>query len=1052
MLCHGVSPDSIVALTFTRKAAGEFFSRIVSQLSESALSSSKASAFAASNNFGQWDMEIAHERLKDLVWQMPHLHLGTLDQFFFKILTNFCFEYNVPDGFQVVDPIDLEREINRLMGQILNERRNKSDAKDLMEILKEATFGVEYSTVAHLLKTITSSFHQLHLECPEELRWGQPDIIWGGESSPFDAEGDAKSRVDRFRTLLKTKSQSEAQWKKWDEVFDFIQAYQPGGELAECFKSLLKNINILINDIESKGKGRLKFVNKNGVEFENASEFQSLLSLIQPVVKAEWFIKLRRTKGLYFLLDNFEKKYDSQLRRRGYIAFSDVLYLLSQGPGLQSGKYACNTGMRLDPDRRLAMDFRLNSTFDHWLLDEFQDTSRNQWNILENLVDEVVQDTSGERSVFVVGDIKQSVYGWRGGDYKLFDFLLERYVRHGESNFLVDSLDKSYRSAPQILAFVNDVFNSESNIQSFLGSSISSQWVWENHTSALDELSGHVAVVGLDKSQAVRSSGVGSDALEALYHLIDNLKPIERRKSCAVLVRRNQDSDLVTRYLRERGLPVSQSMDVPIARDNLLVPAVTSLIQFLIHPDDHFAEWHIKMSPVYSALAIDGDSIDQFHSRNIRKLNTLGLSRWIEWVIKMLEKKAGSADSFHQLRGKQLIDAARRYENSNNNSLDDFLEFMTNFHCQEAGANNEIQVMTMHKSKGLGFDVVLLPQVNVPFASNKGDGMLVERSDGGDINWISQVPAKNISYLNKKIRNVAEKRNQREIFESLCLFYVACTRAKEGLYILTNAKEGSATWGGLVQSGIHNSKQKPESLNRDMGWLPSGCDVLYESGDFPKCVTPSELEKSHETGKAKGRAQCEFDFISNNQNFVVSQRRIAKERASGAGIISCRNLFSKSSLRSRKIGVLVHKLLECVEWISPDNDWEKSLNEIWKNEGLIHLEDFDGCAKKILGLSDNQNFRKVFYKPNEGESICWREKSFELIHNESWISGVMDRVILMKENEKSQISKAIIYDFKTDKNLNPSDYDFQVETYAIALSRIAQIKRDNIEVHLVHVP
>ena len=67
------------------------------------------------------------------------------------------------------------------------------------------------------------------------------------------------------------------------------------------------------------------------------------------------------------------------------------------------------------------MNFRLDSSFDHWLLDEFRDTSRLQWQALRDLVDEIIQSDSGRRSFFYVGDTKQAIYSWRGGDPRLFD-------------------------------------------------------------------------------------------------------------------------------------------------------------------------------------------------------------------------------------------------------------------------------------------------------------------------------------------------------------------------------------------------------------------------------------------------------------------------------------------------------------------------------------------------------------------------------------------------------------------------------------------------------
>jgi ATP-dependent helicase/nuclease subunit A len=71
-------------------------------------------------------------------------------------------------------------------------------------------------------------------------------------------------------------------------------------------------------------------------------------------------------------------------------------------------------------EERLRIDYRLDARYDHWLLDEFQDTNYTQWSVIENLIDEAVQDTTDERTLFQVGDVKQAIYAWRGGDTRLF--------------------------------------------------------------------------------------------------------------------------------------------------------------------------------------------------------------------------------------------------------------------------------------------------------------------------------------------------------------------------------------------------------------------------------------------------------------------------------------------------------------------------------------------------------------------------------------------------------------------------------------------------------
>ena len=107
------------------------------------------------------------------------------------------------------------------------------------------------------------------------------------------------------------------------------------------------------------------------------------------------------------------------------LSFNDAQYLLTANKSAGSGLVITRD---VDAQDRLYIDYRLDCQLDHWLLDEFQDTSDLQWAVLHNLLDEILQDDSGRRSLFYVGDVKQSIYRWRGGNPRLFGAILDHYV------------------------------------------------------------------------------------------------------------------------------------------------------------------------------------------------------------------------------------------------------------------------------------------------------------------------------------------------------------------------------------------------------------------------------------------------------------------------------------------------------------------------------------------------------------------------------------------------------------------------------------------------
>ena len=207
----------------------------------------------------------------------------------------------------------------------------------------------------------------------------------------------------------------------------------------------------------------------------DAMQCQKLIQFIDGVLGADLRVRLKRAEGIQRLLRDFETIYHSRVRSRGAMSFDDLARLLGDifrdrhGGGRQQIS--------------LVMSYRLDSAFDHWLLDEFQDTSRLQWAALEDLIDEAVQDDSDSRTIFIVGDTKQAIYGWREGDARLFDEVLDRYNQGAQKRIAESTLAASYRSARPIIETVNRVFGSADVMRDLFPSDAVARWRWETHVT-----------------------------------------------------------------------------------------------------------------------------------------------------------------------------------------------------------------------------------------------------------------------------------------------------------------------------------------------------------------------------------------------------------------------------------------------------------------------------------------------------------------------------------------------------------------------------------------
>ena len=265
------------------------------------------------------------------------------------------------------------------------------------------------------------------------------------------------------------------------------------------------------------------------------------------------------------MLREYDDRYDGLIRRQGLLTFADLPVLLAP----EGGRPVLGG---VGPDR-LSLEYRLDGAFDHWLLDEFQDTSAAQWRVVENLVDEAVQDP--DRSFFCVGDVKQSIYGWRGGDPRLFGRVEEHY-RHGAGReFTVQSMDVSWRSAPAVLELVNAVFEQPDLLREF-DPVAAERWadVWNEHQAAEPhaDLAGHMMHLTVDHAD---------DRYAVLAGLLRELRPTQRGMRCAVLVQTNKEAGRVVEYLREHvgDLPVAGESATRPATDNALGAAMMSLFK-----------------------------------------------------------------------------------------------------------------------------------------------------------------------------------------------------------------------------------------------------------------------------------------------------------------------------------------------------------------------------------------------------------------------------------------------------------------------------------------
>ena len=166
-----------------------------------------------------------------------------------------------------------------------------------------------------------------------------------------------------------------------------------------------------------------------------------------------------------------------------------------------------------------------------------------------------------------------------------------------------------------------------------------------------------------------------------------------------MLVQTRQFGTKVTEYLRDHTIiKISNETDVEIATDNPLCIALISIFRCAAHPSDNFSWTHLKMTPFWKKIKANFSNISEF-SHDVR--TSIWRNQFAKTVKSWISKIEIELDEFNSMRAEQFYTAACLFDNQGSRSIDDFIRYMQNYKLRESGQPGSVQVMTIHKSKGL---------------------------------------------------------------------------------------------------------------------------------------------------------------------------------------------------------------------------------------------------------------------------------------------------------------------------------------------------------------
>lgn len=984
------APDyykKILAVTFTNRAAEEMKERVLLFLYEIAHGSHELIKTLAS------DLSIPEEEVKlkaeavlnHLLHNYGYFNITTIDTFFHRVVRSFSREIGLQGTFQI--ELDNDKVTERIIDSLLEEVDNDGQLKNwLIDFsMDRLTLGKGYEFRQEIRNLGKQIFAEDFKKLPQEQFF----------------RADNKDRIKETQSKLYAVVKSFE--KKLGEISNrFFEVLEKGGLAPEELKggsrspivgffNKLKNRNYrdLINKTVEKcvndaEEWATKTSDKRDLIFQLAES--DLVGIMQDAVVAytneekTYFTAKAVLKHLYTLglLTDLSSRLQEYRADEEVVMISDLPDFLSQ--------------IIKDSDAPFVYE-KVGSRYAHFLIDEFQDTSIFQWQNFKPLLEESL--ANGNENL-IVGDAKQSIYGFRGGDPSL----LMQGVESSFAGIQEEFLEYNYRSAPNIVAFNNQLFKDLPNLLCELAgdklTDFGRDMIISAYKNVQQETPSEKVEEGYVKIQFLASE---QDENWKDVSILETIELVERLQAeghspndMALLVRTNNDArHLVNAFIAYKNSEAAKSgvsYEV-ISADGMLlssspsVQLLLSALEFLKNPRNKVVESELtfKYQELLKNNSKDHPSMVNLKARKLPEgfnkykehLLHLPIYELVEVLIRLfqLEKQE---NEFAYIQAFQ--DAVLEFTKNNRSDLTSFLNWWVEKNLpdrkpsvQLTGALNAIEIITVHKAKGLEYPIVIVPFCNFDIDS-RWHISWYESPDNTPFDLVETVPMEYSMSLRNTLMDTSYKDEVAKWYlEHLNMLYVTFTRAEKTLYAFcetpsTNARSKFSDMSKLLMS--YFDQAAPDGWNSSTG--------VFEKGTLQAPRSTSDQQTKH---------------LSNYPSHKWSNRLTVRR----TGV----NYFDPEQEQKRREGILLHEILSNIQ------NWQ---------EADTVLEGYERNMQITAG--DREYFGGVFSKLWAKEEI---KRWFSV--NEKVKTEV---VVLPKDGELKRMDRVLIngneatvIDFKSGK-------------------------------------
>jgi len=824
----------VLAITFTNKAAAEMKERVLKSLQSFSNDEPNVlkNILLEETSIDQETLKIRSQRILQAILQnYSAFYITTIDSFTYKIIKSFAFDLGLSQNFDV--EMDAQELLSEAVEVLIS--RIGSD-EELTRLL------IDYS----LEKTDDDKSWNITHDLTEFSR-----ILLNEDDAKYFKQLSEKSISDFLEIRAKAKKaieEAEEKFRKIGEkglkiISDHNLDHRDFANSGECPKHFLK-----LTNFKNLKSGDLKFEGRINTNFEKDKPLYA--SKVSSEIKDEIDGIYSELKSLYL-----ESKQLYQASFKDYLKSKLLLKSIVPLTVLNNINQELNT-IKEDNNLRLNSEFnqliseniqgqpapyiyeRIGQKFMHYFIDEMQDTSVLQWQNLVPLVDNSLSQEN--TSLLLVGDGKQAIYRWRGGKAEQFIGLSSDGIE-SENPFLipkdVQELETNYRSFSQIVGFNNELFKHVSEfIQNPVYQELFSQRSYQNEN---DKKGGYVSISFLEKEEEKLDEQ--HKYAQKVLEILKNLEEGFNYGDVCVLVRKKKEGINIANYLSENGIEIVSSETLLLANSKK-VNFLIDFLQYTLLSNDKESHFNI-LSFLYESLKIEEER-HQFYENHIHlnildffralkkfgyefdlfEFHQLPLYEKVEQIIRSFHLQK-TADAYVQFFLDEILDQQKKEA-----SIQDLLEYwnLKKDKLSVVSSENEqaVQIMTIHKSKGLEFPIVIFPCDLDIYRELKPKIWLQAEKDFPEL----------MVNLNKDVQLISDEgevlyqRRQEELeLDNFNLLYVALTRAMEQLYIITDknlhrsGQENLRLYSGILISYLkgkglwndHQSEYEFGSIGRD---------------------------------------------------------------------------------------------------------------------------------------------------------------------------------------------------------------------------------------------